>query len=95
MSDGGSREQLKCNGWTGVSGMKWYLGMGQGTALSSDKVLRGSVVVYGVLGSPVVQSGGGGEPHLGGDTALSPCSRRTPTPAGCPGDLTPTTVAAA
>lgn len=35
------------------------------------------------------------EPHLDGDTTRSLCSRRTPTPAGCPGDLTPTTARAA
>lgn len=35
------------------------------------------------------------EPHLDGDTTRSLCSRRTPRPAGCPEDLTPTTAGAA
>lgn len=41
LSDGGRKEFI-CDGWTGgVSGVKWYVDMGQGTALSCDEVLRG------------------------------------------------------
>lgn len=41
--------------------MKWYVDMGQGTALSCDEVLRGPTgSLGGVLGSPKVQSVGEG-----------------------------------